>query len=180
MFRKTLFLQALRFYLDKTDHKLIAMFLLQEDSPDRPSAAANCGFNLLLVSFSVKNLSESTFPVRLNCIIDHALVSCAHKSVLWKVLLKASHCSARVLMAALFSCLPLLSLTSNPKFCCPRWAGLSRPQQPAGAACAAPLMMWPGNHSSKPWLSSLLALKNIRMTSPPQPGPKCNSTEAEN
>lgn len=34
------------------------------------------------------------------------------------------------------------------------------------------LIMWPGNHSAQPWLFSLLALKNIGMTFPPQPGPR--------
>jgi len=50
----------------------------------------------------------------------------------------------------------------------------------ANVACLALLIMWPGNHSSQPQLSSLLALKNIGMTFPPQPGPKSNPTEAEN
>lgn len=81
VFRKALSLQALRFSSDNSDHELIAMFLLQGDSSGHPGETRNCRFNLLLVSFSVKNLAESTFPARLNCIIDHAL-PCAHKSVL--------------------------------------------------------------------------------------------------
>lgn len=70
------------------------MFLLQGDSSDRPGAAGNCRFNLLLVSFPVKNLAESTFSVGLNRVIDRSLAPRSQKSVLLK---------ARVLMAALFS-----------------------------------------------------------------------------
>lgn len=45
--------------------------------------------------------------------------------------------------------------------------------------CLALLIMWPGNHSSQPRLSSppLLALKNIGMTFSPPPGPKCNQLQ---
>lgn len=50
----------------------------------------------------------------------------------------------------------------------------------ANTVCLARRIMWPGNHSSQPRLSSLLAQKNIVMTSLPQPGPKSGSTEAEN
>lgn len=55
----------------------------------------------------------------------------------------------------------------------------------AKTVCLAHRIMWPGNHSSQPWLSSLLAQENIVMTSLPQPGPKsvCGQsvpTETEN
>lgn len=165
------------------------MFLLQEDSSDGPSVAGNCRFNLLLVSLSVKNLTESTFQAYLNCIMDH---SCSMATQVWAVKspfesARAPHHSA-VLMAAMVPCVLRPTPYFKSKFCCWRWAhipvlaagGLSGLQQPAGADCLALLIMWPGNHSSQPWLSSLLAPKNIGMTSPPQPGPKCNSTRAEN
>lgn len=42
----------------------------------------------------------------------------------------------------------------------------------ANVACLALVIMWPGNHSAQPWLSSLLAQKNIGMTFPPPPRPE--------
>lgn len=75
----------------------------------------------------------------------------------------------------------------NPKPCkdcqcvhipIPPSSGLTRLYLPVNAlhsantVCLARRIMRPGNHSSQPWLSSLLAQKKIVMTSLPQPGPK--------
>lgn len=101
---------------------------------------------------------------------------------------------SRILASWIF-CM-LLSYISSPKSGSRGWkwvhiriplghepSGLYKPVSglhSTNALSLAFLKMWPGNHSSQPWLSSLLAQKNIRMTSPPQPGPKSNSSEAEN
>lgn len=49
----------------------------------------------------------------------------------------------------------------------------------ANVTCLAVLMWWPGNHSSQPWLSYLMAWKNIVMISAAQHGPKSKPIDAE-
>jgi len=126
----------------------------------------DCNFLLNpLLSNSTKLLQANLFSVLLHYCMHHSTPVVAHFKIQNLVSKTANECTS-----------PLLQATACP----------DSPCQPVNAmhfanvVCLAPLIMWPGNHSSQPWLFSLLALKHIQMTFPPQPGLKSSPTQAEN